>query len=97
MLEAEFKNNFFKKLEDRLGGCIRVPIDESQFRSFPDTIILYGTKWAALEFKAERTGPRRPNQGYWLDVLEVWSFGRFVYPDNSMEVLDELIQHLKSR
>jgi hypothetical protein len=96
MSETEFKNRFFDKLDDQFPGCIRVPIDESQFRSFPDTLVLYGKNWAALEFKAERNSPRQPNQDYWVDVLEVWSFGRFVYPENCMEVLDELIWHLKS-
>ena len=60
-------------------------------------IILYEDKWAALEVKKSATASHRPNQEYYVDLMDRMSFAAFIYPENKEEILDELQQTLFSR
>lgn len=88
------RNGFKAKLVSRLKimfpGCMIFSLDANATQGIPDLLVLYRDKWAALECKAYASAPRRPNQEYYVDILNDMSFSSFVYPENEEEVLHEL-------
>lgn len=97
MLESEFQSKLIKDLEKLFEGCIILKNDSSHIQGFPDLLILYKNKWAALECK---NGPRakiRMNQCYYVELLDEMSFSRFIYPENKEEVLHELQKSFSTR
>ncbi len=89
-LESAFKKDFVNRIEEIHPEAIIINVDPTNFRSFPDTIVLLGDRWAAFEIKRYARASKRPNQNFYIDLLENISFARFVYPENMEEVLDEL-------
>lgn len=86
-LESGFQDKLIDILHERFPGCLTFKIDK---QGFPDLLILYADKWAALECKRHRKAIHQPNQDYWVDVMNSMSFARFIFPENLEEVLDEL-------
>ena len=58
--------------------------------------ILYKNKWATLECKKSLTASHRPNQEYYVNMMNAMSFSRFICPENKKEVLHELQQSFKA-
>lgn len=71
-------------------GSMVLHLDPSEYQGIPDLLVLHNNKWAALEGKKEATASHRPNQDYYVEKMNKMSFARFIYPENSKEVLDEL-------
>lgn len=92
MLESTFKTNLKHELERLLPGCIVVHLDPTEIQGIPDMLVLYENKWAALEGKKSENEPHRPNQDYYVDLMNHMSFAAFIYPENKEEVLYELQQ-----
>ena len=90
MLENRFKTKLVKEIEDLFPGCIITHMDPNEIQGIPDLLILYKNKWAALEGKKNATASVRPNQSYYVDVMDDMSFASFIYPENKEEVLNEL-------
>lgn len=90
MLENKYKTNLKKKILERFPGSIVLHLDPTESQGKPDLLVLYNDRWAALEGKKEEKASHRPNQDYWIDVMDTMSFARFIYPENEKEVLDEL-------
>lgn len=88
MLENRFKTNLIKELKLMFPGCIVVHLDE--YQGYPDLLILYKKRWAALEGKKNATASHRPNQDYYVDLMNKMSYAAFIYPENKEEVLSEL-------
>ena len=97
MLESVFQSKLIKELEDKFKGCVILKNDANYIQGFPDLLILYKNKWAALECKKDADAPYQPNQQYYLDVLDTMSYASVIYPEIKEEVLDELQQTLQSR
>ena len=97
MLENRFKTNLIKDLEDLFPGCMVFHLDPNEIQGIPDLLILYEDKWAALEGKKNKNASLRPNQEYYVDLMDRMSFARIIYPENKEEILDELQQAFKSR
>ena len=97
MLESKFQSNLIKKLKDMFAGCVVLKTDANYIQGFPDILILYNDTWAALENKKSKTASKRPNQDYYVELLNKMSFSRFVCPENEEVVLNELQQAFKSR
>lgn len=93
MLESKFKSDLIKDLETMFPGCIVAHLDGSEIQGIPDLIVLWQDKWAALEGKKTATSAVRPNQPYYVKLMNRMSFASFIYPENKDEVLDELYQH----
>lgn len=89
-LESAFKAEFKGELEHRFPGCIMFKPDAGEIQGIPDLIFLYKGFWAAFELKQRATSVRRPNQDYYVRMLDEMSFAAFVYPENMMEVLHDL-------
>ena len=66
MLESRFKTKLIGELKEMFSGCIVVHTDPNEIQGFPDLIVLYGERWAALEGKRSEDASHRPNQDYYI-------------------------------
>lgn len=89
-LESKFQKELMDKIKKKYPGCVVLKNDSSYIQGFPDWTILYKDKWAVLEAKREKGAKKQPNQEYYVDRLNSMSFSRFVYPENSEQVLEDL-------
>ena len=90
--ESKFQSELIKEIELIFPGCIVIKNDSVQ--GYPDLLILYGGRWAALECKRNQNSTKRPNQDYYVNKYNEMSFSRFIFPENKEEVLHELQQAL---
>lgn len=91
-LESNFKTHLKHRLEKTFEGCIVTYLDPNDIQGIPDMLILYGPKWATLEGKKNSNARIRPNQPYYVDLMNDMSFSAFIFPENEDEVLEELYQ-----
>lgn len=89
--ESAFQASLIRTLQNLFPGC-RVDKNDPNYRQgSPDLTIKYGCKWADLEVKRSAEEPHQPNQDYYINQdNESGGFGRFVYPENVQQVLEEL-------
>lgn len=95
MKESLFQHNVINHLKQRYFGCIVLKNDSSYIQGIPDLIVLYEDKWAMLEVKRDereaiKSRERYPNQGYWIDELNKLSYASYIYPENELEVYQEI-------
>lgn len=90
MLENRFKTKLIKEIKEMFPGCMVLHLDPNEIQGIPDLLVLYQDKWAALEGKKSATASHRPNQEYYVDLMNDMSFAAFIYPENKDEVLEEL-------
>lgn len=90
MLERDFQARLIRKLKRRFPGCVVTKNDPNYIQGFPDLTILYGNKWAVLECKKSEHEKRQPNQEHYIERMNNMSFGRFIFPENEEDVLNEL-------
>lgn len=95
MVESKFQSQLVKEIKKTLPGCYVFKTDPSQVQGFPDLLILYKKKWAALEVKASATANHRPNQDHHVKACNEMSFGSFIYPENKEEVINGMVRFLK--
>lgn len=95
-LERDFQSSLITELKDLFPGCLVVKLDASYIQGIPDLLILYGKQWAVLECKRSLKAARRPNQDYYISLLNQMSFSRFINPENREEVLHELQQAFRT-
>lgn len=93
--ESEFQSHFIKEIKEMLPGCKVLKNDPNYTQGFPDWTVLYGNKWAVLEIKKDHGASHQPNQDYYVDLLNRMSYSNVVYPENEMEVLNELLRFFK--
>ena len=93
-LESGFQDNLKKEIEEMFPGCMIFKMD--QIQGIPDLLVLHNDKWASLECKKNERASKRPNQEYYVELMNGMSFSRFIYPENKEEVLNELQQAFKS-
>ena len=96
MLENKFQSQLIKELKKIFPGCIVMKNDSSYIQGIPDLLVLYKNKWASLEVKKSANASKRPNQQYYVDMMNKMSFARFISPENKKEVLDELRKTFKA-
>ena len=96
MKESKFQNNLIKQLKVMFEGCIVMKTDPNYIQGIPDILILYKDKWASLECKKSSTASHRPNQSYFVGIMNTMSFSKFIFPENEKEVLNELQQTFRS-
>lgn len=90
MLENRFKTKLVGELESIFPGCIVVHLDPNEIQGIPDLLILYKNKWAALEGKKSKDASVRPNQEYYVELMDQMSYASFIFPENKEVVLNEL-------
>lgn len=89
-LERLYQAKLIKKLEVLFEGCIILKNDSNLRQGISDLTILFGPRWAALEVKAYRNAPERPNQAYYVERLNEMSYAAIIYPENEARILSEL-------
>lgn len=87
MFERDFQSNLIKEIKEMFPGCIVLKNDARYMQGVPDLLILYKDKWAALECKQNANSKKRPNQQYYVELMNDMSFSSFIYPENKEEVL----------
>lgn len=97
MGESAFQASLIKELREMFPGCVVLKNDPNYLQGFPDLLILFKTKWAALECKKGFFSPEQPNQRYYVELLDQMSFSAFICPENKEAVLNELQQTFRSR
>lgn len=90
MLERVYQGRLIKKLKRMFPGCIVLKNDSEYQQGIPDLTIFWGPHWAFLEVKASYDSPSEPNQEYFIEEARKMSFGAFIYPENEVEVLNDL-------
>ena len=96
-LESKFQKELMDKIRKQYPGCVILKNDSSYVQGFPDWTILYKDKWAVLEAKRSKNAAKQPNQEYYVDKLNDMSFSRFVFPENSEEVLEEISKYFNGK
>lgn len=97
ILERNFQRELIKEIKKRLKDCIICKLDPNYKQGLPDLLILYKDHWAALEVKRSAHASHRPNQDYYVRLMDRMSFARFIFPENKETVLNEMEQTCKSR
>ena len=95
MLENKYQSKLIKELKKIFPGCIVMKNDSSYIQGIPDLLVLYKDKWASLEVKKTANASRRPNQEYYVGLMNKMSFARFISPETKEKVLDELTKYFK--
>ena len=90
MKESSFQHDLIKRIHERLPGCLVLKNDPTYLQGIPDLLVLYKTRWAALECKRGKNEHRQPNQEYYVSMLNDMSYSSFVYPENREEVLNAM-------
>lgn len=93
MLENRFKTKLVREIRDMLPGCMVLHLDPNEIQGIPDLLVLYRDKWAVLEGKKSANASHRPNQDYYVGLMNDMSFAAFIYPENKDAVLDELYSY----
>lgn len=93
-LESGFQDKLRDELKTLFPGCMIFKMDQVQ--GIPDLLVLYKNMWASLECKKSANAKRRPNQEYYVGLMNEMSFSRFIYPENKEEVLHDLCKTFKS-
>ena len=94
--ESDFQGDLIKEIKRRLPGAIVTKLDAKHIQGLPDLLILYKSKWAALECKESENSIHRPNQDYYVNLMNNMSFAAFIFPGNEEEVLNDLQRALES-
>lgn len=95
LLERRFQAQLIQDIKKKLPGCIVLKTDPTYIQGFPDLLILYEDRWAALEVKRSEAARHGNNQEYYIAMCDDMSYASFVYPENQEEVLRELQQALQ--
>lgn len=92
-LEREFEREFLEELQKRFWCFVLPKNDAGLQQGIPDrTVLFLGGGWAVLEIKRDRHAPYRPNQEYFLKLLEGMCYSATVYPENEERILREIEQ-----
>lgn len=90
--EGKFQTALKKELKERFPGCIVTKLDPNDIQGVPDLLILWNNKWATLECKRSSSATNRPNQEYYVDLMNNMSYSAFIFPENKERILDEMEQ-----
>lgn len=96
-LESQFQTELIKTIKELFPGAIVLKNDPNLRQGIPDLVILWRSKWALLEVKKSATASERPNQAWYVEKANHFSFGAFIYPENAEEVLHALQQTFRAR
>lgn len=97
VLERNFQSKLIREIKNTFPGCMVLKLDADYIQGIPDLLILYKNRWATLEVKRSANARRRPNQEYYVRMMDNMSFSRFIYPENKEDILNELFQSFQSR
>lgn len=88
--ESKFQSDLVKDLRSMFPDCIILKGNANYLQGIPDLLVLWGPCYAFLEVKRSADEDRQPNQEWYVDLLNDWSFSAFIHPENKEEILDAL-------
>lgn len=94
MLERVFQAALVKDLKSLFPGCIVLKNDANKRQGIPDLLILFNSRWAALEVKADDQASKRPNQDHYINKMNDMSYAAFITPTSREQILNDLQQAL---
>lgn len=97
MNENRYQSNLIRKLKQIFSGCVVLKNDANYIQGIPDLLVLYKDRWATLECKRSAHATHRPNQDYYVKLMDKMSFSRFIFPENKERILNELEQLFTTR
>lgn len=95
--ESKFQAELRGTLMQLFPDCIILKNDPNLQQGIPDLTVLWRTRWAFLEVKDSADAVEQPNQRWFVEKANRFSYGAFIYPENAEEVLDELQQAFRTR
>ncbi len=95
--EAVYQAHIIEEIYRRLPGCYVLKNDPKRIQGIPDLLVLYESRWAALEVKLSQKAEHQPNQAYYIERFNKMSFGAFIYPENEEDVFNALQATFGSR
>lgn len=95
--ESQYQAKLIDRLHQKFPGCVVIKNDPNYRQGFPDLLVLFEDRWAALEVKVRGNAAVRPNQEYYINSLGVMSYASFIFPENEERVLDEIQQSFSDR
>lgn len=96
MKETFFERKLVEEIKDLYPGAIILKTDPSYINGFPDRLTLLGNTWFAFETKKGINSRHRPNQDYYISLLNNMSYARFVFPENREDFLNEILATFRS-
>lgn len=96
MVERNFQSKLIKRLQETFPNCVVLKTDPNYIQGFPDLLILYNNKWAALECKRSMEAGHQPNQDYYVGKLKGMSYANFICPENEEVVFSEVSNALRA-
>lgn len=88
--ESKFQSDLIKYLKAKYIDIFILKQNSQIIQGFPDLLLLYKNKWAALEVKSNKNYSTQPNQNFYINHLNELSYASFIYPENIDSVLYEL-------
>lgn len=95
--ENKYQGELIKRINAMFRDILVMKLDSSYRQGIPDLLILHPNGWAVLEVKRSINEPFQPNQEYYIDLLDQWSFAAMICPENESEVLSDLQRKLSRR
>lgn len=90
MKEGEYQNQLCEKIRKRIPGALIMKTDPTFIQGIPDLLIVKDKRWAALEVKKSEKASHRPNQDFYVNKMNNWSYAAVIFPENEKEIIDEL-------
>lgn len=90
MRENCFQSRVIKDIKKMLPNCIVIPNNGNYIQGFPDVTVFGNHKYAMLECKRGEHEKHQPNQDFYISKFGRMAFGRFIFPENKKEVLNDL-------
>lgn len=96
-LESQFQAKLIKRIKSEFGehNVIILKNDPNYIKGIPDLTILGRKRWAMLECKRAENSPHQPNQDFYISKAQRLSYGKFIYPENEDDILDDLHRIIK--
>lgn len=94
-LERRFQPKVIKELKQRMPGCIVIKTDPTYLQGIPDLLVLHQGRFAALEVKNDPNARHRPNQDFYVKMMNQDGFASFIDPSNMDSVIDQTIAYFK--
>ena len=93
--ENKIQSDIISELKELFPDSIILKNDPNYKQGIPDLVLLDREGWALLEVKRDANASHRPNQDYYVEMMDHMSFSRFVYPENRDVVVSDLIDYLE--
>ena len=90
--ENSYQAQLKKRIKERFKHAIVAKMNPNDIQGIPDLVVLFKNHWALLETKRDPQASKRPNQDFYVDFYNNWSFAAFINPENEEEVLNAMEQ-----